>query len=109
MKSQILGLNCDMRFFLCQKPISIVGGIERLKGVVINELDMDPMNGDVFIFVSKSRKVVKLLHYHQNVFTLYTRKIYNGTFVYPNLRSQEEKIHLTWTTLLRLVRGYPNE
>lgn len=86
----------------------MVGGIEHLKGYVVNEMGMDPMNGDVFIFVSKSRKTIKLLYYDQNVFTLYTRKIYNGTFIYPRLYSKEDKVRLNWYSLIKLIRGYAN-
>lgn len=86
----------------------MAGGIERLKGVVVNELGMDPMNGDVFIFVAKSRRMIKLLHYENNVFTLYTRKIYRGSFIYPKIDPEEDKYKLNWRTLSRLVKGYIN-
>jgi len=106
MKKQILGLSSNLRFFLYQEPISMQGGIERLKGVVVNELGMDPTNGDVYIFLSKNRKTIKLLYFEQNVFTLYTRRVYNGTFVYPIIQKGEDKIYFDWYRLKRLIRGY---
>lgn len=65
---QILGLSSDLRFLLFQNPIAMVGGIEKLKGIIISELECEPTNGDVYIFISKSLKVIKLLHYHHFVF-----------------------------------------
>lgn len=109
MRRQILGLGSDLRFLLYQKPISMAGGIEKLKGVIINELKCEPTNGDVYIFISKSHKVIKLLHYHHYVFSLYVRKITKGSFVYPKYNPQTDKYEIDWLRLRKLVRGYPND
>lgn len=108
MKRQILGLSSDLRFFLYQVPVSMRGGIEKLKGIVINDLSMDPHNGDVYIFISNNHKTIKILHYEDNVFTLYTRKIYRGRFVYPQYRIKSDTYAIGWERLKRLVRGYGN-
>jgi len=108
MKKQILGLDSNLRFFLYQVPVSMRGGIERLKGVVINDLSMDPANGDVYIFISRNHKTIKLLHYENNVFTLYVRRIYKGQFVYPIYHAESNTYSMSWERLRRLVKGYGN-
>ena len=37
-------------------------------GIINNELGRDPRNGDVYIFVSRSRKLIKLLHFDKGCF-----------------------------------------
>jgi len=37
-------------------------GFDGLSGLVRNEFDMDPLLGDVFIFLSRSRNRIKILH-----------------------------------------------
>ena len=84
-------------------------GMEGLIGIVINEFGMDPRNGDVYVFVSRSHKLLKLLHYHEGIFTLYIRKIYHGSFVYPYRDSSHEAYYMDWARFRRLLRGYAGE
>jgi hypothetical protein len=71
MKSSILGLTSDLHYYFYQEPIRMNIGLEGLIGIVINEFGMDPRNSDVYVFVSRSHKLLKLLHYHDGIFTLY--------------------------------------
>lgn len=88
-------------------PVNMNKGIEGLRAVVTENLGRDPMNGDVYIFVSKSHKTIKLLHYDRNIFTLYTRKIYNGTFIYPqSVDGEEGSAEMEWGRLRRLLNGH---
>lgn len=107
MRTSILGLGNNLRFFLCQMPVNIGKGIDGLRAVVEENLGRDPMNGDVYIFVSQSHKVIKLLHYDRNIFTLYTRKIYHGSFIYPQcVNGEEGTVEMEWERLRRLLNGY---
>lgn len=106
MKNSILGLTSEHRYYLCQKQVRFGKGIEGLIGVVINELGRDPMNGDVYIFVSSNRKMIKMLTYQDHAFTLYTRKIYHGRFILPGQEDRDGSLRLDWSRFRRLARGY---
>lgn len=107
MRTSILGLGNNLRFYLCLMPVSMNKGVEGLRAFVQENLGQDPMNGDVYIFVSRSHKLIKLLHYNRNVFTLYTRKIYHGSFVYPQcVNGEEGSVEMEWSRLYALVSGY---
>lgn len=103
MKNSILGLGNDLHFFIYQKPVNMILGIDGLRGIIINELGKDPQDGSVYIFVSKNRKQLKLLHFSDDVYTLYIRKVYRGFFVYPTLNEETDKYEIDWTRLRRLV------
>lgn len=81
-------------------------GIDGLSGIVVNELNRDPRNGDVYVFVSRSHKLIKLLHYKNHCFTLYVRRIYHGRFVYPYYNEEKEAYYMDWPRLRRLLNGY---
>lgn len=106
MKNTVLGLSSDLHFYIYQKPILFNAGINRLMGYVINEMKMDPMDGNVYIFVSRDRKQIKLLHYSKNVFTLYTRRIHHGVFVYPEYNEESDTYRLEQRRLRLLLNGY---
>ena len=38
MKNSILGLGNDLHFFIYQKPVNMILGIDGLRGIIINEL-----------------------------------------------------------------------
>ena len=55
-------LNDTMRYWLCPGRTDMRKGISSLCGVVHEKMRSDVRNGDVFIFIGASRKLMKLLH-----------------------------------------------
>ena len=106
MKNTILELTPNLRYFIFQQPIKMNTGVDYLIGLVTNYMDKDPQEGEVYIFVSKSHKILKLLHYNNGVFTVYVRKIYRGVFVYPKWDYKRQEYPIDWTRLRRLINGY---
>jgi len=51
-----------------------------LSGLIQNTLGTSPLNGDVFIFINRRRDKIKLLHYQGISFTLYYKRLEEGTF-----------------------------
>jgi len=56
---------------------------DSLRGLVINDLDQNPDNGTVYIFINKVRNKVKLLHWQSGGFMLYYKRLESGTFELP--------------------------
>ncbi|WP_268225607.1 IS66 family insertion sequence element accessory protein TnpB [Sinomicrobium oceani] len=48
--------------------------------MVQNDLQQNPNNGAVYIFVNKVRNKVKLLHWQSGGFVLYYQRLEEGTF-----------------------------
>jgi transposase len=59
----------------------------------------------VYIFINKTRDKVKLLHWQGIGFTLYYRRLEEGTFDVPRYDEQVGSIHLSYTQLVMLVDG----
>ena len=58
-------------------------GIYSLSGLVRNELGLDPLSGDVFVFIGKRGNQARLLQWDRDGFALYIKKLERGTFEWP--------------------------
>ena len=59
----MLGLNPSMRFYLCEGPVDMRKGIFTLAELVRKIMGKEPSTGDIFIFLSKDRRNIKILHH----------------------------------------------
>ena len=98
-------LSSDLRFHLYNQPTDMRKSFNSLSGIVRNELDGDPCSGNVYIFINKTRDKVKLLHWQGIGFTLYYRRLEEGTFDVPRYDQQVGSINLSYTQLVMLVDG----
>lgn len=74
-----------------------------LCGLVRCELNKDPMNGEVFIFINKRRNMFKLLHWESGGFVLYYKRLEKGTFPIPDLKEKDAMI--SWSNLVLMIEG----
>ena len=77
------------RYFIYRRGCDMRKGYDSLCGLVRSELKKDPLMGDVFIFISKQRNKIKLLHWQNDGFVLYTKRLEKGTFELPKDNSME--------------------
>ena len=68
-------------------------GYDGLCGLVTNEFKLSPLSGDVFIFLSKQRNKIKLLHWQNDGFVIYSKRLEKGTFELPKDHSVEISAH----------------
>lgn len=76
-----------------------------LSGLVKNTLGTNPLNGDVFIFISRHRDKIKLLHWQGISFTLYYKRLEEGTFEVPVYDPKVGSITLSYAQMVMLVDG----
>lgn len=55
-------------------------GIDGLSGIVRSELEADPTDGSLFIFINRRRDRMKILHFDGGGYWLYYRVLEAGTF-----------------------------
>ena len=73
-------LNDTMRYFLCPGRTDMRKGISSLCGVVHERMGCSVRNGDVFIFIGSSRKLMKLLHAEDGGLVMYVKRLEAGHF-----------------------------
>ena len=76
----MLGLNPSMRFYLCEGPVDMRKGIFTLAELVRKIMGKEPSTGDIFIFLSKDRRNIKILHHDTGGYVLYWKKLDKDRF-----------------------------
>jgi transposase len=66
------------RFWLCPSSQDMRKGFDALSGVVRGEMGGDPLSGEVFIFMNRSRTTIKLLHWERGGLALYHKRLEGG-------------------------------
>jgi len=79
----IISFSDRYRYFVYRSNCDMRKGFDGLSGLVKNEFKMDPLLGDVFIFLSRQRNRIKLLHWQGDGFSIYSRRLEKGTFELP--------------------------
>lgn len=79
----MLSLTHTCRYFLYRSHCDMRFGIYSLSGLVRNELDQNPLSGDVFVFIGTRANQVRLLQWEGDGFALYIKKLEEGTFEWP--------------------------
>jgi len=70
----------QQRYFLFGSVVDMRKGFDSLCGIVISGFKMDPLNGDVFIFLSLTKTKIKLLQWQGDGFAIYYKRLEKGTF-----------------------------
>lgn len=93
------------KFHLYSQPTDMRKGFDGLSGIIRNHLEDNPCSGDVFIFINKRRDKMKLLHWQGISFTLYYKRLEEGTFEVPEYDAQSGSITLSYSQMVMLVDG----
>lgn len=72
----------------------------------VRQVGLEPTSGDVYIFVGKSRKIMKLLHWERGGYVMYYKRLERGRF-HPKifLRSGVGFRSMRWDELVLLMEG----
>lgn len=74
----MFSLNDTMCYFLCPSRTDMRKGINSLCGLVHEKIKSEVKNGDVFIFIGASRKLMKLLHAEDGGMVMYVKRLETG-------------------------------
>lgn len=98
-------LGSNHRFQLYSEPTDMRKSFDSLSGLVQNNLGQSPMNGEVFIFINKTRNKIKLLHWSGSGFVLYYKRLESGTFELPQYDIRAGSYQLDYSQLVMLIDG----
>ena len=85
--------------FMHTGPTDMRKSIDGLTILVVELLQHNPQSGHVFLFRSRKGDKLKLLHYEQNCFTLWYRRLEKGKYIFPrNVEGviELDKEHFKW-------------
>jgi transposase len=80
---RMVQINNSTRYLLYNRPADVRKSFDGLSGIITNELEMPIETGDVFIFINKRQTHIKLFQFEGDGFTLYYKRLEEGTFELP--------------------------
>lgn len=99
----MFSLGSQHNYYLYRGVCDMRKGFNGLCGIVTNELGRSPIDGSVFIFVNRSRNLIKLLHWERGGLVVYHKRLEQGRFILPPQAQGKEQI--TWPELVLMVEG----
>ena len=69
----------------------------------LNNVKVNPLDGDVFVFLNKPRNTIKLLHWERDGLVIYHKRLENGTFPPPQIEANQTQIR--WPELVLMLEG----
>jgi len=93
-----------VRVFAFPAPVDLRNGYNGLFGLVENQLQRDPMSGDLFLFVNESRKLCKVLVWDGTGLCIFQKRLERGTFA-KLWRDDEQVVRLTMSELSLFIEG----
>lgn len=91
----------SMSYYLYAHVTDMRKGFCGLSGIVRNELDRDPTDGSVYIFINRGRDKIKLLVWDRTGFVLYYKSLESGTFEFP----KNHQLAISWEKLWMILEG----
>lgn len=101
----MLGLTQHMRFYLCEGPVDMRKGIFTLCELVRQIMGKEPSTGDVFIFLGKDRRNIKILLHDTGGYVLYWKKLDRDRFLLPVFCKENHRYEISWEKLVVLLQG----
>jgi len=85
-----------MSYYLSPAWVDMRKGIYSLYQIVKSELMRNPLSGEVFIFLGKNRRCIKILHWEKDGFLLYHKKLERGAYEMPQNASFKGDYGIEW-------------
>lgn len=101
----LLGISGKARLFLYAGAADMRKGFDGLSGLVINKLRQDPLSGDIFIFINRTRTLIKLLVWDQTGFAIWHKRLEQGTFEVPYIDPATNSAEISRQKLMLILEG----
>jgi transposase len=101
----MFALNQNNEYFLYKKSTDMRKGFDGLCGLVQNQLNENPINGKVYIFINKNRNRLKILHWESGGFVLYYKRLEKGTLKLPDFDKEKPGKPISWSDLVLITQG----
>jgi transposase len=102
----MFALTKSMSYYLFPGCVDMRKGIYSLYQIVKSEMKRNPLSGEVFIFLGKNRRCIKILHWEKDGFLLYHKKLEKGTYEIPRNYTFEGGYAVDWRTFILMMEGF---
>lgn len=101
----IISFGKNLRYYIYSPATDMRKGFDSLCGLVSREFLMNPINGDVFIFLNHQRNRIKILHWQGDGFAIFYKRLEKGTYEIPLKQDEKNSIEIDTQTLQFILDG----
>ena len=101
----LFGLEQAPKVFLYAQPTDMRKGFDGLYGLVLDNMQLDPLLGYLFVFMNTQRTRIKVLHWNQDGLAIFHKRLERGTFRRPTSRINAPNSELTKEELFMILHG----
>lgn len=101
----ILSFSKSLKYYVYRHATDMRKGFDSLSGMVRNEFLMNPVSGDVFIFLNHRRNRIKVLHWQSDGFAIFYKRLEKGTYEIPLRNTTKNNIEVDAQTLQFILEG----
>lgn len=94
-----------VRIFLYVPPADMRKGFDSLAALVREHLRADPLSGNLFLFVGRSKDRIKILHWDADGYALWYKRLEAGQFRLPAVKNAGAGVELKASELAMLLSG----
>ena len=91
------------RFYCYGNSVDMRKGIHSLYSLIKTDSELNALNGDGYIFISASRKSIKVIRWHNEGFILYHKKLELGLYILPQCSNDSSFFELESSVFDRMV------
>jgi transposase len=102
----MLAVAAGAKVYLALEPVDLRRGHDGLSALVRARFNMDPLEGDLFVFVGRRVDRVKILFWDRGGFVLYYKRLARGRFRMPKVAAGADRVVLDATELAMLLGGF---
>lgn len=100
----MLSVGPNTRIFVGLDPVDMRGSFDALAGHV-RRLHADPLDGHLYLFINRRRKLLKALWFDRTGFALYSKRLERGTFELPTSTDDSGKVAIDPAQLAMILEG----
>ena len=99
----MLTIPSHTRISLCTAPIDMRKSFDGLLGIIRNTLEADPLGDHLFVFLNRSRSLMKILYWDGDGFAIWYKRLELGTFRFPAITGNTKSIEITRSGLSMIL------
>lgn len=101
----MIGSTRQLRVFAHGEPVDMRNGFDGLAALVAQQLGRDVLRGDVFLFVSRTRRRAKVLFWDGTGLVVYAKRLERGRFTAPWRTPGRSAVEMTLSELALFLEG----
>jgi transposase len=100
----VLSLGPQTRVFIAVEPVDLRGSFDALAGHV-RRMNRDPLNGHVYLFVSRRRQLLKALWFDRSGWAVFAKRLERGTYQLPDAADGATHVAVDLGELAMILEG----